>query len=123
MMALMPLVSGRCKRPYRSKLRRLSPPDRPLSGCSHQLSRGQTLTIDQRGTGEYAIGGTPADCTRVAVGHLYPQAPMGAVGDQRWGQPRGRCVWVGDGSGGAGGSLATDSGDRPVPLHPQGSAH
>ncbi len=49
-------------------------PDRPLSGCSHQLSRGQTLAIDPRGPGEYAIGGTPADCTRVAVGHLYPQA-------------------------------------------------
>ena len=49
-------------------------PDRPLSGCSHQLSRGKPIAIEQRGEREYAIGGTPADCTRVAVSHLYPEA-------------------------------------------------
>lgn len=49
-------------------------PDRPLSGCSHQINRGGALSIDARGDHEYAIGGTPADCTRVALSHLYPQA-------------------------------------------------
>ncbi|MEL6137474.1 MAG: 5'/3'-nucleotidase SurE [Cyanobacteria bacterium J06628_6] len=47
-------------------------PDQHLSGCSHQLNRGGPITIDQRGEHAYAIGGTPADCTRVAVSHLYP---------------------------------------------------
>ncbi|MEM9904135.1 MAG: 5'/3'-nucleotidase SurE [Cyanobacteria bacterium P01_D01_bin.44] len=49
-------------------------PDQPLSGCSHQLNRGGPLAIDVRGEHEYAIGGTPADCARVALSHLYPQA-------------------------------------------------
>lgn len=49
-------------------------PDAPLSGCSHQMNRGGVIGIDQRAEGEYAIGGTPADCSRVAISHLYPQA-------------------------------------------------
>ncbi|MEO1400987.1 MAG: 5'/3'-nucleotidase SurE [Cyanobacteria bacterium J06635_1] len=49
-------------------------PDQPLSGCSHQINRGGPIGIDARGEQEYAIGGTPADCTRVALSHLYPQA-------------------------------------------------
>ena len=49
-------------------------PDQHLSGCSHQLNRGGPITIDQRGDHAYAIGGTPADCTRVALSHLYPNA-------------------------------------------------
>ncbi|MEO0541090.1 MAG: 5'/3'-nucleotidase SurE [Cyanobacteria bacterium P01_A01_bin.105] len=49
-------------------------PDQHLSGCSHQMSRGRPITIDQRGDHAYAIGGTPADCTRVALSYLYPDA-------------------------------------------------
>lgn len=49
-------------------------PDRPLSGCSHQLNRGGAIAIEQKTEHIYAIGGTPADCTRVALSHLYPQA-------------------------------------------------
>lgn len=49
-------------------------PDAPLSGCSHQMNRGGVIPIDRRGEGEYAIGGTPADCSRVALSHLYPEA-------------------------------------------------
>ena len=51
-------------------------PDRPLSGCSHQLNRGGAIAIEKRAEREHAIGGTPADCTRVAVSYLYP--------DTRW---------------------------------------
>lgn len=47
-------------------------PDRPLSGCSHQLNRGGAIAIQQQGEREHAIAGTPADCTRVAVSYLYP---------------------------------------------------
>ena len=49
-------------------------PDRPLSGCSHQLNRGGAIAIEQRDDQEYAIAGTPADCTRVAASYLYPDA-------------------------------------------------
>jgi 5'-nucleotidase len=49
-------------------------PDRPLSGCSHQLNRGGPIPIAQRQDRAFAIGGTPADCTRVALSHLCPEA-------------------------------------------------
>ncbi|MBD0266681.1 MAG: 5'/3'-nucleotidase SurE [Cyanobacteria bacterium Co-bin8] len=49
-------------------------PDAPLSGCSHQINRGGPISIVQRAEHAYAIGGTPADCTRVALSHLYPEA-------------------------------------------------
>ena len=49
-------------------------PDRPLSGCSHQLNRGGAIALDRRHEREHAIAGTPADCTRVAVSHLHPEA-------------------------------------------------
>ncbi|NJM97833.1 MAG: 5'/3'-nucleotidase SurE [Phormidesmis sp. RL_2_1] len=49
-------------------------PDRPHSGCSHQMNRGSAIKIEPRSPDEYAIGGTPADCSRVALSHLYPEA-------------------------------------------------
>ena len=49
-------------------------PDAPYSGCSHQMNRGGAIAIDERAKGEYAIGGTPADCSRVALSYLYPKA-------------------------------------------------
>ncbi|MEM8503565.1 MAG: 5'/3'-nucleotidase SurE [Cyanobacteria bacterium P01_D01_bin.1] len=49
-------------------------PDTHLSGCSHQLNRGGVIAIDRCGDTEYAIGGTPADCSRVAISHLHPEA-------------------------------------------------
>lgn len=49
-------------------------PDGPLSGCSHQINRGGPIAIAQRAEQAHAIGGTPADCTRVALSHLYPNA-------------------------------------------------
>ena len=48
-------------------------PDTHLSGCSHQLNRGGVIAIDPRAEDKYAIGGTPADCSRVAISHLYPE--------------------------------------------------
>ncbi|MEL6939046.1 MAG: 5'/3'-nucleotidase SurE [Cyanobacteria bacterium J06598_1] len=48
-------------------------PDSHLSGCSHQLNRGGAIAIDPRSQTDHAIGGTPADCSRVAISHLYPQ--------------------------------------------------
>ncbi|MEB3358071.1 MAG: 5'/3'-nucleotidase SurE [Synechococcales bacterium] len=49
-------------------------PDSQLSGCSHQLTRGYPITMERRSPAAIAIRGTPADCTRVAIHHLVPQA-------------------------------------------------
>jgi 5'-nucleotidase len=49
-------------------------PDKPLSGCSHQVTRGHPIAITPRNDRAIAIGGTPADCTRVAISHLFPRA-------------------------------------------------
>ncbi|MEM9449864.1 MAG: 5'/3'-nucleotidase SurE [Cyanobacteria bacterium P01_E01_bin.6] len=51
-------------------------PNSQLSGCSHQLTRGRSIMIERRHDRAIAIGGTPADCTRVAISHLHP--------DTRW---------------------------------------
>ena len=45
-------------------------PDSHLSGCSHQINRGGAIAIDQRSKTDYAIGGTPADCSREALRQL-----------------------------------------------------
>ncbi|PSR18265.1 5'/3'-nucleotidase SurE [filamentous cyanobacterium CCP3] len=49
-------------------------PDRHLSGCSHQMNRGGPIAIAQREEYAFAIGGTPADCARVGVSYLCPDA-------------------------------------------------
>ncbi|MGG6238614.1 5'/3'-nucleotidase SurE [Nodosilinea sp. AN01ver1] len=49
-------------------------PDRHLSGCSHQMNRGGPIAIAQREESAFAISGTPADCARVGVSHLCPDA-------------------------------------------------
>jgi len=49
-------------------------PQGPMSGCSHQLNRGGPLKFGGRGHHRYAVDGTPADCTRVALSYLYPEA-------------------------------------------------
>lgn len=47
-------------------------PDQHLSGCSHQINRGGPISVTKQAEQRYAIGGTPADCTRIAH-HLYPK--------------------------------------------------
>lgn len=49
-------------------------PKRPHSGCSHQLTRGRPMAIERRSPVEMAVEGTPADCTRVAISALVPDA-------------------------------------------------
>jgi 5'-nucleotidase len=38
------------------------------------MNRGGAIAITPRSDRAFAIGGTPADCTRVALGHLVPEA-------------------------------------------------
>ena len=45
-------------------------PKHHLSGCGHQVTTGQPIDVQRRSDSEYAVDGTPADCTRLAVTHL-----------------------------------------------------
>jgi 5'-nucleotidase len=41
-----------------------------LSGCGHQVTTTQAIHVHRRSENEYAIAGTPADCTRIAITHI-----------------------------------------------------
>jgi 5'-nucleotidase len=47
-----------------------------LSGCSHRVTTDQPLRVTQLdpGSARWAIEGTPADCVRVGLAHLAPEA-------------------------------------------------
>ena len=55
-----------------SNLRRLvmAPADHQ-SGCSHLVTTGRPISLEERESGVWAVGGTPADCVRLAI-HRYP---------------------------------------------------
>lgn len=46
------------------------------SGCSHQVTTGKPIRVEQRGADRYAIAGMPADCVRVGLTHLYPETSL-----------------------------------------------
>jgi len=45
-----------------------------LSGCGHQVTTTKAINVHRRSVTEYAIAGTPADCTRIALSHLCQEA-------------------------------------------------
>lgn len=45
-------------------------PKNHLSGCGHQVTTNQPIEIQQRSDTEYAVDGTPADCTRLAISQI-----------------------------------------------------
>jgi 5'-nucleotidase len=49
-------------------------PKEHLSGCGHQVTTYKPLGIECRSRVEYAIDGTPADCTRLALTHISQDA-------------------------------------------------
>jgi 5'-nucleotidase len=46
------------------------------SGCGHQLTTHRPIQVEQRASTEFAIEGTPADCTRIALSHLPVQVEL-----------------------------------------------
>jgi 5'-nucleotidase len=40
------------------------------SGCGHQVTTTSAIALHKRSENEYAIAGTPADCTRIAISHI-----------------------------------------------------
>ena len=45
-------------------------PKHHQSGCGHQVNTNKPIQVQRRSDNEYAVAGTPADCTRLAVSHL-----------------------------------------------------
>lgn len=45
-----------------------------LSGCGHQVTTHQPIQVQRRSATEYGVDGTPADCSRIALRHLVPEA-------------------------------------------------
>jgi 5'-nucleotidase len=49
-------------------------PAAPQSGVSHAVTWREGVRIESRGESRFAIHGTPADCTRLGLLHLVPEA-------------------------------------------------
>lgn len=45
-------------------------PDQQYSGCGHQVTTNRGIKLEQRSAKEYALEGTPADCTRMAINQI-----------------------------------------------------
>lgn len=50
-------------------------PDVERSGSGHSITLRRRISVDRRGEREWALGGTPADCVRVALHALLPAPP------------------------------------------------
>ena len=40
------------------------------SGCGHQVTTSKAIQLEKRSLNEYAVDGTPADCTRIAIDQI-----------------------------------------------------
>jgi 5'-nucleotidase len=49
-------------------------PEETHSGCSHQVTTDQPIRVREVSAGRFAVGGTPADCVRVGLQFLAPDA-------------------------------------------------
>jgi 5'-nucleotidase len=56
-----------------------------LSGCSHQVTVDRPIHVEQRDERIFAVDGTPADCVRLALRHLAPDATLVLSGINRGG--------------------------------------
>ena len=57
----------------------IAAPSRQYSGCGHQVTTHAPIAINKRddlGDHVYAIDGSPADCVRVAIAHLYSDVQL-----------------------------------------------
>ena len=45
-------------------------PKKQHSGCGHQVTTHRAIHLQKRSQNEYAVDGTPADCTRIAIDQI-----------------------------------------------------
>ena len=55
-------------------------PAEPHSGCGHRVTTGQPLVVEETGAGRFRVFGTPADCVRLALARLVPEAGLVLAG-------------------------------------------
>lgn len=48
-------------------------PHQEVSGCGHRVTTQTPIRVERRSETDYAVAGTPADCTRLALHALIPQ--------------------------------------------------
>jgi 5'-nucleotidase len=51
-------------------------PSGHYSGCGHQVTTTEAIRVEKRNESEYAIAGTPADCSRIALNYLFPDTKL-----------------------------------------------
>ncbi|MCY6492721.1 5'/3'-nucleotidase SurE [Leptolyngbya sp. GGD] len=51
-------------------------PSGHYSGCGHQVTTTAPIRVEKRTDQEYAIAGTPADCSRIALNYLFPDTKL-----------------------------------------------
>jgi 5'-nucleotidase len=51
-------------------------PADPHSGCGHRVTTDRSLRVVAAGPGRFAVHGTPADCVRIALAELAPDAAV-----------------------------------------------
>ncbi len=51
-------------------------PAEPHSGCGHRVTTDRLLKVHSLGSGRFAVEGTPADCVRLALAELVPDAVL-----------------------------------------------
>lgn len=60
-------------------------PDQSNSGVGHQVTTQSAIQVDQVGKDRYRIAGTPADCSRIALTQIAPNADWLIAGINRGG--------------------------------------
>lgn len=50
-------------------------PAEQMSQIGHRVTTDEVIRLEKLGEKRFAVHGTPADCTRVALSHLMPQKP------------------------------------------------
>ncbi|MEL7523580.1 MAG: 5'/3'-nucleotidase SurE, partial [Cyanobacteria bacterium J06553_1] len=51
-------------------------PNQQYSGCGHQVTTYSGMKLEKRSPTEYALAGTPADCTRLAIKNIAPNTKL-----------------------------------------------
>ena len=55
-------------------------PQQQHSGCGHTVTTRAPIQVNERSPRRFAVAGTPADCVRLGLKHLYPEARMVLAG-------------------------------------------
>jgi len=55
-------------------------PNKQYSGCGHQVTTHRGMKLEQKSHQKYALDGTPADCTRIAISQIATNTKLVLAG-------------------------------------------